>query len=393
MTNSYSQILERLFGMSASSEIKLNLEIPWALSAFLGHPQRAYPTIHVAGTNGKGSTVTKIAKALECAGLKVGLYTSPHIESYRQRISMSGAWIPEEEVVALGGKLLRFIDEKKIPATFFELTTLLAFDYFRQEKVDVAVIEVGLGGRLDATNILAPLLTVITSISVDHADLLGNTLEAIAREKAGILKPGTPLVLGPHARISTIAERAEELECPVFHAKEVGGFYDEENREIARTALEVLAKEFPLSPAAIEKGLLERPACRFERRGECIFDVAHNPDGFSRLVAALDEFYPQEPIFALVGMCKDKDFEACLGILARRVQRIFLVKADTPRAATPAEMGEALRAQGFKDYVWEDKFSSTAVRAMEERRASNAKLLVCGSFFIMQEALRIQETV
>ncbi len=162
--------------------MKLNLEIPLLLSELFDFPERSFPTIHVAGTNGKGSVVTKISKALELSGLKVGRYTSPHLISFRERIQVNGEWISEEFISRRMKLIFQKVDQKKIPATFFELTTLLAFDYFREMKVDVAVIETGLGGRLDATNIIQPILTVITSISLDHAQILGSTLEEIAVE-------------------------------------------------------------------------------------------------------------------------------------------------------------------------------------------------------------------
>src|ERR1700722_3019256 len=209
-----SQLYQRLFRMTASHEVKLNLEIPRLLDEFLGFPHRAYPCIHVAGTNGKGSVVTKIAKALELSGLKVGRYTSPHLVDFRERIAIQDEWISEEAVIEGMQRLFDFIDEHEIPATFFELTTLLAFDHFRSNMVDVAVIETGLGGRLDATNIIQPILTVITSISRDHTDLLGETLEEIAGEKAGILKPSVPLVLGARAVLEPIVRKAHQLECP-----------------------------------------------------------------------------------------------------------------------------------------------------------------------------------
>ncbi len=384
---SYQAILDRLFRMSASLEIRLNLETPNLLAEHLDFPERAYPTIHVAGTNGKGSTVTKIAKALELSGLKVGLYTSPHIASYRERITINGKEITEKEIVKTMEGLFQFVDDNKIPATFFELTTLLAFDHFRAQKIDVAVIETGLGGRLDATNIVQPVLTVITSISRDHADILGQSLEEIGGEKAGILKEGVPLVLGPRALLSSILQKAEAKKCPVIRVPKTMGFYDEENCAIARTALEYLTAYFPLTPHAIEEGLCARPPCRFEKRGEVIFDVAHNPDGFSRLIEALQTFHPKREIYALVGMCKDKEYARCLSMLSAYAKKIFLVRASSARAAEPEEMGKALSSQGFDAFVCGKEISSTVVQAAEEAKKHGALLVICGSFYIMRDAL------
>ncbi len=379
-------VYQRLFRMTASHEVKLNLEIPRQLDEFLGFPHRAYPCIHVAGTNGKGSVVTKIAKALELAGYKVGRYTSPHIEDFRERIQVQGAWISEEAVVKGMQALFDFIDRQSIPATFFELSTLLAFDYFRAQKVDVAVIETGLGGRLDATNIIHPILAVITSISRDHTDLLGETLDEIAAEKAGILKSAVPLVLGARAALKPILERAQELSCACIVAATEPGFYDAENRAIAREALKLLSSQFSLPSDAIEEGLNFRPPCRFEKVGDLIFDVAHNPDGFQHLVEALDTLYPDRLVYAVLGMSKDKEYRKCLDIIAGRAEKIFLVQANSSRAATVHELREALRERGYLD-IYEGKNSPSTVKlAVEKAKEAGALLLLCGSFFIMEEA-------
>ncbi len=381
-----TQIYQRLFRMTASHEVKLNLEIPHLLDKFLNFPHRAYPCIHVAGTNGKGSVVTKIAKALELSGLKVGRYTSPHLVDFRERMAVQGEWISEAAVVEGMQRLFDFIDEHKIPATFFELTTLLAFDYFRANQVDVAVIETGLGGRLDATNIIHPILTVITSISRDHADLLGETLDEIAEEKAGILKPFVPVVLGARATYEPILKKAHELNCPCVVAPSELGFYDLENRATARAALDLLAEHFSVPNHAIEEGLSFRPASRFEKLGDVIFDVAHNPDGFTRLFEALDQQYPERSIFVVLGMSKDKEYEKCLSLVAKRAQKIFLIRAESGRAAETDELASTLIAEGYTKFVEGKKISSTVKLAMEEAKDAQALLLICGSFFIMEEA-------
>lgn len=381
-----SSVYERLFRMTAEL-IKLNLEIPHQLDAFLRFPHRAYPTIHVAGTNGKGSVSTKIAKALELSGLKVGLYTSPHLIDFRERITVQGQWISEQAVTSGIEKLFEFIDSHQIPATFFELTTALAFDYFRKQQVDVAVVETGLGGRLDATNIIDPILTVITSISRDHTSILGETLEEIAAEKAGIIKPCVPLVLGARAHFPSIIEKADECASPYRIAPLVAGYYDEENQAIARIALEWLVDCFPLTREAIEGGLAARPPCRFERRKDLLFDVAHNPDGFSRLVQALDHFYPEKEIFVLIGMSKDKEYEKCLDLISKRAKKIFLVRAKGERSAPVELLGQALLRAGYENFVEGGNVSSTAIRAAEEASGAGALLVVCGSFFIMEEVL------
>ncbi|MBI2743434.1 MAG: bifunctional folylpolyglutamate synthase/dihydrofolate synthase [Chlamydiales bacterium] len=380
-----NHIYERLFRMT-SDAVKLNLEIPRLLTAFLNFPHQAYSTVHIAGTNGKGSVSTKIAKALQLSGLKVGLYTSPHLQDFRERITVQGEWISEEAITAGIEALFKYIDTNAIPATFFELTTALAFDYFRQQKVDVAVIETGLGGRLDATNVIDPLLTVITSISRDHAHILGDTLDEIAGEKAGILKPNVPLVLGSKAVFAPILKRAQDLGAPCRIAPEASGFYDAENSSTARTALEWLKELLPVTDEGINEGLRSRPPCRFERRGELIFDVAHNPDGFSRLFEAAQHFYPETKFYVLLGMSRDKEYERCLELASERAEKIFLVQAKGERSARVEVLGEALRKRGFTRFVEGENVSSTAELAAEEAKDAGAILLICGSFFIMQEA-------
>ncbi|MBI3236222.1 MAG: hypothetical protein HYZ48_00700 [Chlamydiales bacterium] len=211
------------------------------LAQALGNPHKAYPCIHVAGSNGKGSVSLKIAKALELHGLRVGLYTSPHLIHFSERIRIDSIPIDLRSLEE-GLQLLFSIEERlKIEATFFDLATQLAFHHFRAMQVDVAVIETGLGGKLDATNILDPVLSVITSISYEHAEYLGDTLEKIAEEKSGILKQNTPCVVGPYADLEPIRQRAQELKC-IYHVAEKGSFFfDEENTQIARLALKVLS--------------------------------------------------------------------------------------------------------------------------------------------------------
>src|SRR5581483_6518720 len=289
MTN-YDQILERLFQLSPIH--KPNLDIAKELDRALGFPASFYPTVHIAGSNGKGSVTTKIAKALELCGYQVGVYTSPHLFSFRERIAIGDALISEEDVVEGMEYLFALKQNLSLPATFFELTTFLAFDYFRKKEVDVAVIETGLGGKLDATNVIRPLLSVITSISREHTQMLGEEIEQIAAEKAGILKKNIPLVLGPKARCQAISDRAKELHVPIFASKKISYFYDEENSAIAQLALEQLNSHFQLDPKSVREGLLVRPPCRFERVGDVIFDVAHTPEAIFSLLQALHNFFP-----------------------------------------------------------------------------------------------------
>lgn len=380
---SYQELIHYLFAMERFSGIRLGLERARAFSEALNHPERAYPTVHVAGSNGKGSTALKIAKALEYSGLKVGLYTSPHLSSFRERIVINGEMISEEEAVLGAQKLFSL----GLEATFFELTTFLGFEYFRKEKVDVAVIETGLGGRLDATNVLEkPLVTVITSISLEHTTILGNSLKDIAEEKAGIIKKGVPLIIGPKAALAPILKRAKDLGAAIIQAPKKEGFYDGENSAVASSALEALSSFFSLSQKACSRGLEQRPSCRFEKIGKVILDVAHNEDGFYRLFEALKEYYPHKKIRLVLGMCGDKDIKKCLVMAAAHSSHIHLVKADISRAASTETLAKVLEELEYVDFSSFPSISQGLKEALKQVEGKeNEMVVVCGSFYIMAE--------
>ena len=414
----YEQIIAQLFQMSPSTLSAFSIEKAHILNRALHFPANSYPTIHIAGSNGKGSVSTKIAKTLELSGYRVGLYTSPHLFSFRERITVNGQQIPEEAVVEGMQKMFllerelqnsRPLQNRPFDATFFELTTFLALEYFRQMGVDVAVIETGLGGRLDATNVINPILSVITSVSREHCQILGEDLEQIAAEKAGIIKPNTPVVIGPKARFQSIYNRAKELHSPLFACDDVGGhFYDEENSAIAALALEHLTSHFNLETAvskfnltseAIKQGLAIRPPCRFERVGEAIFDVAHNPDAISHLIQALHTFFPLRKFRFLVGFSKDKEYDRCLALIATIATHIHLVQANSPRSATTEELickGREcchLPSRTAVSRIIKDPFFFTphisVKEGMKEAYSLALKnqemLVVCGSFYIMAD--------
>ncbi|HSX25437.1 MAG TPA: Mur ligase family protein [Chlamydiales bacterium] len=309
--------------------------------AKLGYPHRQFKSIHVAGTNGKGSVSTKIAAVLQNLGYKVGLYTSPHIAVFHERIRINGEMIPEKTAE----ELLACVFDPTL--SFFDVLTALAFVYFAREKVDFGVIEVGLGGRLDATNVIEPILSIITSIGHDHTALLGTTLAEIAHEKGGIIKKGVPLIVGASA-------------VPFFptaiHVKEEP-FYELENQCIARRALRELG-------IWSEKGLEVRPPCRFQQIGHILFDVAHNPPAFSRLVEALQYHYPNRKFPFYLAFSLDKDWKKCVEIVKPYATDISFISSATPR----------LRQEypGFKMVL------------PSEIQAG----VVAGSFYIMEEVQR-----
>lgn len=361
---------------SELAEMRLGLETMREMDAALGHPSRAFASIHVGGTNGKGSVVTKIAASLRARGVCVGLYTSPHIDSLHERIRVNGGAIAQADVEEWGARINSLAEQMGLRLTFFEEMTLMAFLHFAREGVEIAVLEVGLGGRLDATNIVTPLLSIITSIDYDHQAVLGSTLEAIGREKAGIIKPGIPVVVGPSAAaLPLFRETAQERGSPYLEV--VGSFahFEEENRAIARQAL---AHFFP--KLFCEEAMGAVPPCRFERLGEgVLLDVAHNPHGVRALLQRLAYAFPGRPLRFVLGLSQDKERGEILSLLFPRARWVHFVEAPHPRAASVALLAVEARALGYAHF-------STGEPLEEVRRVAaeaGELLVVCGSFFLM----------
>lgn len=386
---SYDTVITRLYAAARFSGKKWGLATIFKLSEALSFPERTFKSIHVAGSNGKGSVAIKIATALECAGFKVGMYTSPHITCFRERIVVQGERISEEDVIDGMNAIFSICDRLGIKATFFELATALAFDYFRKRKVDFSVVETGIGGRLDATNIILPEISVITSITCEHIQVLGNTLEKIAIEKSGIIKPGIPVVIGSKARLQPILHIAKQRRCSVLDAREVDGFYDDENNETAKTALGLLSERFSISPHAIEQGLKIRPPCRFEKIGNVILDVAHNPDAMRRLLQACRLHFPAMRIRLVFGISEDKEITECLRIGAAAAEHMHLVEASSPRAAKKEHLAEILTGIGYRSFSIENTVSEGVLEAIETAGQRQELVLVCGSFFIMSDAKKL----
>lgn len=303
---------------------------------------KKYPIVHVAGTNGKGSCVEKVSSTLTCAGYRCGQYFSPHITSFRERIRIDGKMISQDEVVQYLPSILKL----KSTLTFFEVATLLALLYFSEMNVDVAVFEVGLGGRLDATNCIDPFLTVITSIGFDHQNLLGNTLEEIASEKAGIIKPNIPVVLGPTSKQESIRKKIEEQRAPVIQVEGVFQTYDLENKAIARAALEELQKTFEISNASIEKGLLKKPPCRFEevdfQNRALILDMSHNEEGLNYLFKEINHKYPKHKKIVFYSVSQGHDLKKTSGIIEQNADQIYLLDAPHTRLFPAKEIEKSV---------------------------------------------------
>lgn len=319
----------------------------YALDDKLANPHLSFPSIHVGGTNGKGSVSWKIAKSLEAEGFRVGLYTSPHIWDVRERIQINGEMISKDDLQ----ELLEPLFSNNL--SFFDLVTAAAFLYFKKKQVDWAVIEVGLGGRYDATNVIKPRIACITSIGYDHMDILGHTLEEIAWEKGGIVKEGIPLVTGPSAAPFFPGSIAT-LSVP---------FFDLENQAIARAVL----KELSIPE---NQGINERPPYRFQVRGNCVYDVAHNPDGFKKLVEALQMHFPDEKFSFIVAFSKDKDWKQCLDLIVPIAHSITTIPIEKERLERPEVLQEYLP-------------SMITRYSIESAIQPNMLNVVCGTFYLM----------
>lgn len=353
------------------SHIDLGLERMIQLMERLGNPHLDFKSVHIAGTNGKGSTAALISSVLSKAGYKTGLYTSPHLERFSERIIIDGDEISEGDIDAISDKVKAAA--RSLPAgepTYFEFTTAMAFVYFANEDVDIAIIETGLGGRLDATNIISPLVSVITPVALDHAEYLGSTIEEVAAEKGGIIKEGVPIVIGKQdiAATKVLATIAAEKGAKTFlfgsdfilsnsgkdyfdysginkslSSVEISlyGAHQQENASVAMACLEVLAGSgFALSDDVLKKGLKEASwPGRFEvvsTNPEIILDGAHNPSAAKRLAASLKDRFNGDNGILVVGFMADKDINGILAELAPLASTIILTRPSEERAFDPA---------------------------------------------------------
>lgn len=414
------------FQQIGAAAYKPGLGTVTALSALTGDSHRRYPVIHVAGTNGKGSTSHALAAILQSAGYKVGLFTSPHLVDFRERIRVDGAMISEEAVVEW---LANYIDANAgLQPSFFELTTVMAFDYFARENVDVAVVEVGLGGRLDSTNIVTPILSVITNVSKDHVAQLGNTLESIAREKAGIIKPGVPVVLGegdvPEVR-AVIEARAKEVDAPltiasdkplvkrVLHAdyddpvyllsrmgyllSDLTGNYQRKNINTVLHATKLLQNAgWNITIHDIKGGLgevgyltgLKGRWMVLKKNPLVVCDTGHNEGGWRYLSERLKSHHG--PLKMVIGFVNDKDIDTILAMMPVNAE-YFFTRASVPRALPAEEVGHRASAFGLKGecYGSVSEAYGAALRATESD--PDAMVFIGGSTFVVADLLQIKD--
>ncbi len=426
----YNETLDFLFTSMPSFQrvggeaYKPGLERIISFCQHLGNPQRNYYTIHVAGTNGKGSVSHMLASILQQAGYRTGLFTSPHLSDFRERIRVDGEMIPKQKVV-------NFVDKhetkmRELDLSFFEMTAAMAFDYFDQSDVEVAVIETGLGGRLDATNIITPILSVVTNIGMEHTEFLGDTIEKIAREKAGIIKKSVPVIIGQRSTEydHVFSARAEELRSRLIFAEEAWTLnavehFDDDNQHFSLTrmrdergyeldidllgdyqrhniltacaAADLLAEETPLtiSRRAFRQGLASAAASTglvgrwqvLEREPYTVCDTGHNADGM-KYVAAQLEALECEKLYCVIGFAKEKDLNKIMALLPRKAHYIF-TRAQIDRARNIDDIAAVAERLGL-DYECAPTVREAILRAKSLASANDA-IFIGGSNFVVAE--------
>lgn len=387
-----------LFSRIGAPAYKPGLETSRRLDDFYGNPHRAFRSVHVAGTNGKGSTSQMIYAALRAAGHSVGLYTSPHLLDFRERIVVDDEMIERDAVVDFVARIEPFLAENPdLKPSFFELTVAMAFDYFARQGVDYAVVEVGMGGRLDSTNIITPVLSVVTNISLDHTQFLGSTLAQIAGEKAGIIKAGVPVVVGETQAESAPVFEARAAECGsriIFADRDtksendhyetaMQGDYQQINAQTAAVAL----RQLGVDRGAIACGIgTARVRGRWEILGRdplVVADTGHNHAGLEFVVRQIER-QPYDTLYFVLGVVSDKDISAILGLLPRRAHYLFTAAA-IPRALAAEDLACAARAAGLRGEVVEGV--GAAVARARELATARDMIFIGGSTFVVAEAL------
>jgi len=415
------EILDKLFSFQRFG-IKPGLGRIKKLLSFLENPQIHFHSVHVAGTNGKGSVCSMIASALIEEGYKTGLYTSPHIVKFNERISINGKLIEDVDLIRLSEELLPFAES--IKATFFEITTAMAFKYFSENQVEIAVIETGMGGKFDSTNLLNPIVSVITKIEYDHSEYLGNTMAEIAHEKAGIIKKGKPVVVSKNNDIvyKLINEKTKEDKCELIFADEffkceqytcnsdltmnlnlhssvysypnfkvgVVGSHQIDNIKTALAAIKIISRNFPISKESISKGFINIVKnTNFHGRFELVnknypilLDVAHNPDAIQQTVGTLIDCGLESKKWNIVfALMSDKDALNILKNLTFICSRLIITKPDIDRAAEPADLKSKAIEAGIKNIV----ITKNVKEAAELVLSKPQPILVIGSFYLLGE--------
>ena len=400
---------------------KVGLNNTLALDNYFGNPHKNFCIIHVAGTNGKGSVSHTLASGLQHAGYKVELYTSPHLKDFRERMRINGVMIPQSEVIGFVENNRKIIEE--VAPSFFEMTTLMAFDWFSRSGVDVAVVEVGLGGRLDSTNIITPFVSVITNIGFDHVQMLGNTLPAIAMEKAGIIKPNVPVVVGEtHSETSGVfIAKAEELNAPICFADTIRsvvdicyrdgkqmfkvaksteveyetllldlmGIYQRKNILTVLATIDVLRRRFSISDTDVINGVqsvvtttgLKGRWQQLAQKPATFCDIGHNEDGIREVVEQLKR-HSYHRLHIVMGMVNDKDLEKVMVLLPKDAIYYF-----TNAAIERALKADLLQAKAAEFGLHGDCYPSVAqaIEAAKQNATPNDLIYIGGSAFVVAE--------
>ena len=422
-----------MFSRIGAAAIKNDLHNTHSICSFLGNPEKKFSTIHIAGTNGKGSTSHMLAAIFQKAGYTTGLYTSPHLYDFRERIKVNGEMCTQEFVTQFTHKVKPLIE--KIEPSFFEITVGMAFDYFAQEKCDIAIIETGLGGRLDSTNVIQPIVSLITNIGWDHMALLGNTLEAIALEKAGIIKKQTPIVISERIQETTTVfeKKANDENAPIYFSEDfielisfqsnedfanfrfhqplihllkhplfeqnfsmqcdLPGKYQAKNLKGVLVACQLLADMgWKLDSTTIQEALKEiKSSTGFMGRWEClqksprvILDVAHNEHGIKALLDQMNHT-TYDQLHIITGMVKDKDIDTILTLLPQKASYYF-TQSHLPRALSKEELALKANKLGLKGKVYNDV--NIAINAALQIAQQNDLILVIGSVYLVAEVDR-----
>lgn len=416
-----------MFSRIGAAAYKTDLHNTIVLCTALDNPYTKFKSIHVAGTNGKGSTSHMLAAILQKAGYKTGLYTSPHLQDFRERIKINGEMIKQDFIVDFVAKTKKISEE--IEPSFFELTMVMAFEYFAAEKVDIAIIETGLGGRLDSTNIITPLISVVTNIGYDHMNILGDTLEQIAFEKAGIIKQNVPVVIGEYTAItkpiflakakecnapisfapdefivSNIQLKTKELHCDVTSNKkeitesftlDLNGSYQIKNLCTVLFTIDILReKHFNITDTTEKYALAHvKELTGLYGRWDVIhenptiaLDVAHNEDGIKQVLSQISNYNMQSSkVHFVLGMVKDKDVDKVLTLLPKEAHYYFS-NAHIPRAMNAAELKEKAAIQDLIGSSFDNV--NDAIQSAKEKAAKDDLIIVCGSVFLVGEVDR-----
>ena len=420
--DSYPETLNTIYNLRGGV-IDLRLDRMNQALALFDHPEKQFSSFHIAGTNGKGSTAAMLHRILSRAGYRVALYTSPHLVSFTERIRIGDNEIAPTEVVALAQEILDRTAIANVPLTFFEFVTVMAFIHFARRKVDVAVVEVGLGGRLDATNLVQPVVSLISTISRDHEAYLGSDLLSIAREKGGIIKQNTPVACGalPTDVAALLKDIADERNAPAYFLGRdftfslknedrfdyrglncrlidldvaLRGRHQKRNAALALAGLELAASHFPVGDTALRDGLKTvRWPGRFEIVHEhpaIVLDGAHNGEGVRALVEEIDDFRKQRKVRLLFASMEDKDWRLMLESLSEVVDEIVLTRVNMERCADPFQLASQLSANIPHRAI---ENPPSALEYLLDRADSDDIILIAGSLYLLGEIRPLVEKI